>query len=62
MFPASPVPVDESGLPTPLAGEGALAGVYFVGFDTRQPGGLLRTIGLQAQAVARLIPRRTQTV
>jgi cation diffusion facilitator CzcD-associated flavoprotein CzcO len=61
LFPSSPVPVDGSGLPTQLAGQGALAGVYFVGFDTRQPGGLLRTIGLQAQAVARLIPRGAQT-
>ncbi len=57
MFPASTVPVDATGLPTQLAGDGALAGIYFVGFDTRQPGGLLRTIGLQAEALARLVPK-----
>ena len=57
LFPASTVPVDESGLPTRLVGEGALAGIYFVGFDTRQAGGLLRTIGLQAEALARLVPK-----
>ncbi|MEO7243127.1 MAG: NAD(P)/FAD-dependent oxidoreductase, partial [Variovorax sp.] len=49
------VPVDASGLPTSVIGEGALAGVYFVGFDTHQPGGLLRSIGLQAHAVAQHI-------
>jgi hypothetical protein len=38
-----------------LAGEGPLAGIYFVGFDTRQPGGLLRTIAAQALAVAESI-------
>ncbi len=59
LFPASTVPVDESGLPTRMAGEGALAGIYFVGFDTRQAGGLLRTIGLQARELARLVPRVT---
>ncbi len=52
LFPASAVPVDASGLPTQLVGTGALAGVYFVGFDLRQAGGLLRTIGQQALAVA----------
>ncbi len=57
MFPSSTVPVDESGLPTRMAGEGALAGIYFVGFDTRQPGGLLRTIGVQARALARRVPK-----
>jgi len=57
MFPASTVPVDATGLPTQLAGDGALAGIYFVGFDTRQAGGLLRTIGLQAKALARLVPK-----
>ena len=38
-----------------LAGDGPLAGIYFVGFDTRQPGGLLRTIAAQAIAVAERI-------
>jgi cation diffusion facilitator CzcD-associated flavoprotein CzcO len=52
LFPGTAVPVDGSGLPTQLVGEGPLAGIYFVGFDTRQPGGLLRTIAAQALAVA----------
>ncbi len=59
LFPASTVPVDESGLPMQMVGQGALAGVYFVGFDTRQAGGLLRTIGLQARALAKRVPRPT---
>lgn len=57
MFPGNTVPVDESGLPMRMSGEGALAGIYFIGFDTRQPGGLLRTIGLQAQALAKQVPK-----
>ena len=52
LFPGIAVPLDASGLPTVLAGTGDLDGVYFVGFDTRQPGGLLRTIAHQAVAVA----------
>jgi len=36
-------------MPRDVIGQGALRGAYFVGFDLRQPGGLLRTIGLQAQ-------------
>ena len=55
LFPETTVPVDDSGLPTQLAGSGELAGVYFVGFDVRQPGGLLRTIAHQAVAVAERI-------
>ena len=55
LFPRSAVPVDASGLPTQLAGTGELDGVYFVGFDLRQAGGLLRTIAQQAVAVAERI-------
>ena len=64
LFPASAVPVDDSGLPTQLAGTGELDGVYFVGFDVRQPGGLLRTIAEQSVAVAERIvasPARQRT-
>jgi hypothetical protein len=57
LFPGTPVPVDSNGLPMQLAGEGPLAGIYFVGFDTRQPGGLLRTIATQATDVAERICR-----
>ena len=55
LFPHTTVPVDESGLPTQLAGTGELAGVFFVGFDVRQAGGLLRTIARQALLVAEQI-------
>jgi cation diffusion facilitator CzcD-associated flavoprotein CzcO len=55
LFPGRPVPVDESGLPTRLAGTGELDGVFFVGFDLRQAGGLLRTIAQQALSVAERI-------
>ncbi|MGZ8259078.1 MAG: flavin-containing monooxygenase, partial [Caldimonas sp.] len=58
LFPQTPVPVDEHGLPARVGGEGPLAGIYFVGFDTRQPGGLLRTIAAQATAVAERICAR----
>jgi cation diffusion facilitator CzcD-associated flavoprotein CzcO len=55
LFPGLEVPVDDHGLPTHVVGQGPLAGVYFVGFDTRQPGGLLRTIAMQAVAVGERI-------
>jgi cation diffusion facilitator CzcD-associated flavoprotein CzcO len=57
LFPGVPVPVDANGMPPAIAGSGPLAGVYFVGFDVRQPGGLLRTIGLQARQVAEAIAK-----
>jgi len=50
LLPGTPLPSDGKGLPTQVAGEGALRGVYFVGYDVRQAGGLLRTIGAQAHA------------
>jgi cation diffusion facilitator CzcD-associated flavoprotein CzcO len=53
LFPTLKLPLDERGLPTSAIGAGELAGLCFVGFDLRQPGGLLRTIAQQAQAVAR---------
>ncbi|HEV7574603.1 MAG TPA: NAD(P)/FAD-dependent oxidoreductase [Caldimonas sp.] len=55
LFTDAAVPVDDSGLPTALVGTGDLAGVYFIGFDLRQAGGLLRTIAQQASAVAERI-------
>ncbi|MDB5953822.1 NAD(P)/FAD-dependent oxidoreductase [Ramlibacter sp.] len=51
LFPQAAVPVQDKGLPTPVSGSGALAGVYFVGYDVRQPGGVLHTIGQQARQV-----------
>jgi cation diffusion facilitator CzcD-associated flavoprotein CzcO len=55
LFPETKVAVDGHGLPTDMIGQGALAGVYFVGFDIGQAGGLLRTIARQATAVAEAI-------
>jgi cation diffusion facilitator CzcD-associated flavoprotein CzcO len=55
LFPRAHVPLDERELPRDVIGTGELAGLYFVGFDLRQPGGLLRTIGQQAQQVAAAI-------
>ena len=52
LFPSTPLPLDARGMPAEVVGQGALAGVYFVGFDVRQPGGLLRAIAGQAQMVA----------
>ena len=39
-------------MPLDVVGQGAFAGICFVGFDIRQPGGVLRTINLQARRVA----------
>ena len=52
LFPQSKVAVDNNGMPLDVIGQGALAGVCFVGFDNRQAGGVLRTIGRQAARVA----------
>src|SRR5690606_8054288 len=52
LFPDLPLPLDSRGLPTVLHGEGGLEGLHFVGYDIRQPGGLLRTIATQAERVA----------
>jgi hypothetical protein len=57
LFPELALPLDRNGMPVDVVGEGDLAGVFFVGFDLRQPGGLLRAIGLQAQQVARAVVR-----
>lgn len=50
--------VDCNGMPVAEVGTGPHAGLYFVGFNIRSPGGLLRKIGLQAQAVANAIQAR----
>ena len=63
LFPGTPVPVDRNGMPAQMVGQGALTGVFFIGFDIRQPGGLLRTIAAQAREVSQLLtaglPRAT---
>jgi cation diffusion facilitator CzcD-associated flavoprotein CzcO len=59
LFAGMDLDLDDKGLPHRTVGQGPLDGAFFVGFDVRQAGGLLRTIGLQAQEVARAIHRRT---
>jgi cation diffusion facilitator CzcD-associated flavoprotein CzcO len=58
LFPHTPPALDERGLPRQTRGVGPLRGVYFVGFDIRQPGGLLQTIAAQAIGVAESIARQ----
>lgn len=58
LFPEQELALDRNGLPVDIVGTGELSGVFFVGFDIKQPGGLLRTIRLQAQQVARVVARR----
>jgi Flavin-binding monooxygenase-like len=58
LFPGSTLAVDANGMPVDVIGRGALAGVFFVGFDNRQAGGVLRTIGMQATRVADELCRR----
>jgi len=57
LFPHTTLPLDVRGMPPGTVGEGALDGLFFVGFDVRQPGGLLRSIGPQARAVAGRVAR-----
>jgi indole-3-pyruvate monooxygenase len=66
LFPGLALALDRHGAPADVVGQGALAGVFFVGFDIRQPGGVLRTIHAQALRVAdalvdRLRPPATST-
>lgn len=61
LFPQLALPLDARGLPVPVHGEGALDGLHFVGFDIRQPGGLLRTIAQQAEQVAARIASQVAT-
>ena len=64
LFPDRTLAVDANGMPLDMVGQGAFAGVYFVGFDIRQAGGVLRTINAQAQRVADALcgPAATATV
>jgi cation diffusion facilitator CzcD-associated flavoprotein CzcO len=61
LFPATAIELDRNGMPVNTIGSGDLAGIYFVGFQLRQPGGLLRTIAAQAVQVAEAISRSSAT-
>lgn len=52
LFPETSIEVDRNGMPISLIGSGSCAGLFFIGFDIRQPGGLLRTISKQAEIIA----------
>ena len=60
LFRDQPLTLDADGLPAQEIGAGIHAGLYFVGFDTRSPEGMLRRIALQAQQVASVIHARCQ--
>lgn len=51
-FPDTPLPLDPRGMPPQVRGQGVCQGLWFVGYDVRQPGGLLRAIAGQAREVA----------
>jgi cation diffusion facilitator CzcD-associated flavoprotein CzcO len=59
LVPDVPLGLDARGLPREAIGQGARAGLHFTGFDLQQPGGLLRTIGQQAQVVAQVVARKS---
>jgi cation diffusion facilitator CzcD-associated flavoprotein CzcO len=52
LFPGLALPTDRHGAPADVVGQGAAAGLFFVGYDIRQPGGVLRTIHAQALRVS----------
>jgi cation diffusion facilitator CzcD-associated flavoprotein CzcO len=60
LFPDQPLTLDADGLPLQEIGAGAHAGLYFVGFDTHSPEGMLRRIALQARHVASVIHAQTK--
>lgn len=55
LFPQNPLQLDRREMPVSMVGRGPLAGVYFAGFDLRQPGGVLWAIGNQAEVLAETI-------
>jgi cation diffusion facilitator CzcD-associated flavoprotein CzcO len=61
LFPDQRLALDENDMPRDVVGRGELDGLYFVGFDIKQPGGLLRAIGKQAVEVAQVLAGRVQT-
>lgn len=61
LFPGISVPLGVKDMPAPVMGTGALDGVFFVGFDVQQGGGMLRSIAMQATEVAEVIGARIET-
>jgi cation diffusion facilitator CzcD-associated flavoprotein CzcO len=60
LFPDHPLTLDVDGLPSQDIGAGTHAGLYFVGFDTHSPRGMLHRIAQQAQHVASVIHAQHQ--
>lgn len=58
LFPTTKVPLGLKEMPASVIGDGELHGVYFVGFDVTQAGGMLRGISMQAREVAAAIVER----
>jgi cation diffusion facilitator CzcD-associated flavoprotein CzcO len=61
LFPGTGVPLGVKDLPAQVVGTGALDGVFFVGFDVQQGGGMLRSIAMQATEVAEAIRARIES-
>jgi indole-3-pyruvate monooxygenase len=55
LFPDQPLTLDADGLPPQEVGAGMHAGLYFAGFDTHAPQGMLHRIALQARHIASVI-------
>lgn len=60
LFPGISVPLGVKDMPAQVVGTGALDGVFFVGFDVQQGGGMLRSIAMQATEVAKAIGARIE--
>lgn len=58
LFPRISVPLGIKDMPARVTGTGTLDGVFFVGFDVQQGGGMLRSIAMQARDVAEMIGAR----
>ena len=58
LFPTTKVPLGLKEMPVSVIGDGEIHGVYFVGFDVTQAGGMLRGISMQAREVAAAIVER----
>ena len=60
LFQGISVPLGVKDMPATVTGTGALDGVYFVGFDVQQGGGMLRSIAMEAMEVADAIGARIE--
>ena len=61
LFPDQPLALDADGLPPQEVGAGIHAGLYFAGFDTHSPQGMLHRIALQARHITGVIHAQAQS-